>query len=196
MRRMIRPFGRRRLTLAGLIKTLLTLVVVYYFGDGWMRGKWGQPDRNIAGEARIVDGDTLELHGEKLRLQGIDAPEKAQTCEADGRAVFCGQLAAEHLHDLIGSRALNCAVQGRDRYGRGLARCEADGRDIAEDMTKDGWALADRRYGKGRYDAAEAVARAGRHGIWAMRFEDPAEWRARHNNAHRTTESRLETGRP
>jgi endonuclease YncB( thermonuclease family) len=195
MWRLIRLGGRRRLTLSGLIKTLLTLIIVYYLGGEfagkWTRGNRGQADRNLAGTARIVDGDTLDLDGEKLRLQGIDAPEMAQSCEADNRPVKCGKLAAEHLEDLIGSQALNCAVEGRDRYGRGLARCEAGSRDIAEAMTKDGWAIADRRYSKGRYDAAEAAARAGRRGIWAMHFEDPSEWRARHNNTHRTTESRL-----
>jgi endonuclease YncB( thermonuclease family) len=107
----------------------------------------------------------------------------AQTCEADGRAVACGKLAAAHLNELIGARPLDCAIEGKDRYGRGLARCRAEGRDIAETMTRDGWALSDRRYSDGRYHGAEAAARAGRRGIWAMRFEDPAEWRARRREA-------------
>jgi endonuclease YncB( thermonuclease family) len=183
MRRLIRGRGRKRLTLFGLIKAVLALLVLYYFGGEFLgeRGpaKRDRPERDIAGAARVVDGDTLELHGEKLRLQGIDAPEMGQTCEASGRPVLCGKLAAEHLDELIGSRPLNCAVEGKDRYGRGLARCRAGDRDVAEAMTRDGWALSDRRYSDGRYHGAEAAARAGRRGIWSMRFEDPAEWRAR-----------------
>ncbi len=185
MRRLIRFGGRRRLTLAGLVKTVLAILALYYFGGEFLdqRGGPKRPDRDLAGAARVVDGDTLEVSGEKLRLQGIDAPEMAQTCEANGRPVACGKLAAAHLDDLIGSRPLDCAVEGKDRYGRGLARCRAEGRDIAESMTRDGWALSDRRYSDGRYHGAEAAARAGRRGIWSMRFEDPAEWRARRREA-------------
>jgi endonuclease YncB( thermonuclease family) len=123
------------------------------------------------------------VSGEKLRLQGIDAPEMAQTCEAHGRPVACGKLAAEHLKEVIGSRPLDCAIEGKDRYGRGLARCRAGDRDVAETMTRDGWALSDRRYSDGRYHGAEAAARAGRRGLWTMKFEDPAEWRARRREA-------------
>jgi endonuclease YncB( thermonuclease family) len=181
--RLIRFRRGRRFRLSRLIATVLGLLVLYYAGGEFVgegtRGKRERPDRDIAGAARVVDGDTLELQGEKLRLQGIDAPELAQTCEADGRPVHCGKLAAEHLDELIGSRPLNCAVEGRDRYGRGLARCQAGGRDIAEEMTRDGWALSDRRYSDGRYSGAERDARTGRRGIWAMKFEDPARWRAR-----------------
>jgi endonuclease YncB( thermonuclease family) len=181
--RLIR-FGRhRRHRLPGLVATIIGLLVVYFFGGDFAgegtRGKRERAERDLAGAARVVDGDTLEMRGEKLRLQGIDAPELAQTCEAKGQPVPCGRLAAEHLDDLIGARTLSCAVEGRDRYGRGLARCEAGGRDVAEAMTRDGWALADRRYSGGRYDAAEAAARASRRGVWAMQFEDPAKWRAR-----------------
>jgi endonuclease YncB( thermonuclease family) len=187
MRRLIRFGGRKGRTLAGLVKAILAVLVLYYLGGEFLgeqpRGKRERPDRDLAGAARVVDGDTLEVRGEKLRLQGIDAPELAQTCEAAGRPVPCGKLAAEHLDELIGSRTLNCAVEGRDRYGRGLARCQAGGRDVAEAMTRDGWALSDRRYSDGRYHGAETVARASRRGIWAMDFEDPAQWRARRRAA-------------
>jgi endonuclease YncB( thermonuclease family) len=182
MRRLIRGRGRWRPTLAGLIKTILAVVVLYYFGaETADRGRSGkrEPPEHLAGAARVVDGDTLEVEGETLRLQGIDAPEMAQTCEADGRPVHCGKLAAQHLDGIIGARTVDCAVEGRDRYGRGLARCRTGGRDVAEAMTREGWALSDRRHSDGRYDAAEMIARAGRRGIWAMKFEDPAEWRAR-----------------
>jgi endonuclease YncB( thermonuclease family) len=184
MMRLIRLGGRRRLTLLGLVKAVLSVLALYYLGGEVLERRGDKrPDRDLAGAARVVDGDTVELRGEKLRLQGIDAPEMAQTCEANGRPVPCGKLAAAHLDGLIGSRSLDCAVEGKDRYGRGLARCRTEGRDIAETMTRDGWALSDRRYSDGRYAGAEAAARAGRRGIWAMRFEDPAEWRARRREA-------------
>jgi len=183
--RLIRLPGARRRSLSGLVATVLALLAAYYFGGELIgeRGRDKRPNRDVAGAARVVDGDTLEVRGEKLRLQGIDAPEMAQTCDAKGRPVPCGKLAAAHLDELIGSRPLSCAVEGKDRYGRGLARCRAGDRDVAEAMTRDGWALSDRRYSDGRYHGAEAAARAGRRGIWAMDFEDPAEWRARKREA-------------
>ena len=182
--RLIRFRGARRRSLSGLVATVVALLAVYFFGGDFI-GERGptRPDRDIAGAARVVDGDTLEVRGEKLRLQGIDAPEMAQTCEAHGQPVACGKLAAAHLDELIGSVPLTCAIEGKDRYGRGLARCRAGDRDVAEAMTRDGWAVADRRYSDGRYQGAEAAARAGRRGIWAMNFEDPAEWRARKREA-------------
>ena len=185
--RLIRLRGGKRLTFSGLVTAVVGLLIAYFVGGEFLgeggRGKRERPDRDLAGAARIVDGDTVEVDGEKLRLQGIDAPELAQTCEANGGPVHCGKLAAKHLDGLIGSQALNCAVEGRDRYGRGLARCQAGGRDVAEAMTRDGWAVSDRRYSDGRYHGAEASARAGRRGIWAMKFDDPAEWRARRRTA-------------
>ena len=67
------------------MKTVLAVLVIYYFGGNLgeylgQRGGDKRPDRDLAGAARVVDGDTLEVKGEKLRLQGIDAPEMAQTC--------------------------------------------------------------------------------------------------------------------
>ena len=38
---------------------------------------------NLAGQASVIDGDTLELHGTRIRLRGIDAPESSQLCRGD-----------------------------------------------------------------------------------------------------------------
>src|SRR5918998_3445139 len=111
--RLIRFGGGRRGGLARLVATIVGLLLLYFVGGEFVgegtRGKRERPDRDVAGAARVVDGDTLEVRGEKLRLQGIDAPELAQTCEAKGQPVPCGRLAAEHLDDLIGERTLSCA---------------------------------------------------------------------------------------
>ena len=57
---------------------------------------------DIIGPARVIDGDTLEIHGEGIRLHGIDAPETRQLCRLDGEPWRCGGDAASALTGKIG----------------------------------------------------------------------------------------------
>ena len=104
---------------------------------------------------RIVDADTLEMAGQRVRLQGIDAPESAQTCrQATGQRYRCG-----------------------DRYNRALSTCcTADGTDLNAWLVQQGYALAYRRYST-KYVSEEDQARAARAGIWADEFVPPWAWR-------------------
>lgn len=79
---------------------------------------------DIAGVASVIDGDTLEIHGTRIRLHGIDAPESAQQCRrADGTSWACGREAAFALADLIGRKTVRCDQRDTDRYGRAVAVC-------------------------------------------------------------------------
>ena len=132
---------------------------------------------DVAGTASVIDGDTLEIHGQRLRLHGIDAPESAQTCRtANGREWRCGQQAALALAEKIGRRTVTCWQKDTDRYGRIVAACAAGGEDLNGWLVAQGWALAYREYSKD-YIGREASARAARAGIWQGAFVPPWEWR-------------------
>lgn len=75
---------------------------------------WGE---TLTGQASIVDADTIEIHGERIRLEDIDAPESRQTCtDAAGAEYRCGQVAALALAERIGRATVTCEGEKRDRY--------------------------------------------------------------------------------
>ena len=136
---------------------------------------------DIVGSARIIDGDTIDIHGTRIRLQGIDAPESDQSCvDAGHRAWRCGKVATRALVGYVGGRPLHCRSSGFDRYRRVLAACALpDGSDINAWMVRQGWALA---YYSDTYRPQEAQAHAAKRGIWAGTFMPPWEWRHRHSH--------------
>lgn len=130
------------------------------------------------GVAFAVDGDTLDLGGERVRISGIDAPELRQDCVRDRRSWACGEAARRALEEVLRSGPVTCAAAAyRDKYGRPLVRCTVGGADIGEAMVREGFAVAYR----GRdYAGVQAEAQAARRGIWASTFQPPAEYRAAH----------------
>jgi len=145
----------------------------------------------IIGRASVIDGDTLEVHGQRIRIWGIDAPEGRQTCTHRGQTYRCGAEAANQLSVFIGAQPVTCAPKGRpDRYGRIVARCEVTApceptddcvsfrRDLGGWMVGSGWALDFPRYSDGEHAEQEFDAREGRKGLWAGEFQMPWDWRA------------------
>src|SRR5262249_37850810 len=134
---------------------------------------------DIIGRASIIDGDTLEIHGQRIRLFGIDAPEHDQTCAAAGSQYRCGQQAALALADEIGAKTVACSPRDVDRYGRIVAVCSIAGEDLNAWIVRQGWALAYREYSSA-YVADEDAAHAAGDGIWRGSFEPPWQWRQDH----------------
>lgn len=136
----------------------------------------------MIGRVSVVDGDTLEMHGQRIRLFGIDAPEGGQSCQmADGKVWRCGTAAARAMDDLVRDRTVRCEQQDIDRYGRTVAICEAGGSDIANVLVGQGLAVAYRRYSK-VYIAAENQAHVANRGMWAGEFLMPSDWRKFHRS--------------
>ncbi len=133
----------------------------------------------IVGVASVVDGDTIEIHGTRIRINGIDAPESRQLClDAAGKQYRCGQQAALALADFLDAhRPASCIEVDRDRYGRTVAVCTAGGQDVADWLVRGGHALDWPRYSDGAYASAEKAAQVARRGMWAGSFARPWEWR-------------------
>ena len=86
---------------------------------------------------RVVDGDTLHMRCgwvvHKVRLLGFDTPEVFRPqCDAERVA---GQRATARMQHLVAAGPVTAVrFQGRDRYGRDLARVEIAGQDVADAM--------------------------------------------------------------
>lgn len=136
----------------------------------------GAPD--IAGNAEVIDGDTLRIGDRKIRIHGIDAPERAQACcDGSGVGYACGDRATEYMEGLVGGHLVGCVQTDTDKYGRMVAVCEAASLDLGYEMVRAGWALAFVRFSDD-YVAVERQAAAAKRGMWAGTFVTPSEWRA------------------
>ncbi len=125
--------------------------------------------QEIRGSARVVDGDTLAIGDARVRLFGIDAPERGQPCRDGGD---CGARAGSHLQSLIGDREVTCREEDVDRYGRIVATCFVGDTDLNRAMVRDGHALPYLEFSR-RY-ADEVPGEAAFAPPWAYRRDGRA----------------------
>ena len=122
---------------------------------------------SLVGFAYVIDGDTVDIAGERVRLQGIDTPERDQQCRNVHYDLYrCGQAATDALRARIGDDSIRCEIEPeRDRYGRAIGVCFAtDGTDLNGWLVRQGYGLAYRQYSK-RYVEDEEAARADGLGL-------------------------------
>ncbi len=139
---------------------------------------WTPYEGVLSGRAVVVDGDTIRLNRNSIRLEGIDAPERRQYCENPSGRYACGSKATNHLRKLINSRAVTCRGWKYDVYNRLLAICHRSNQSdnvlsLNARMVFDGWAVSFYDFPK-EEKAAESAAR----GLWSGKFVYPADWRA------------------
>jgi len=131
----------------------------------------------LVGRVSVVDGDTLEMHGNRIRLHGIDAPESGQSCtDEENKTYRCGQLSANRMASYVSGKAVYCEILDKDRYGRLIAACSVNDVDVNQLLVSEGWALAYRQYSRDYVSAEENAKKLGL-GIWQGKFVEPWNWR-------------------
>ena len=128
-------------------------------------GRASPPPTRVSAEASavsVIDGDTLRLDGQVVRLRGVEAPDRGDRCAGHRD---CGGAATSALAGLVRGRRVECALAGRDGMGRPYAACEANGTDLSRAIVASGWARA--KPGAPELADLELRARRQRSGLWA-----------------------------
>lgn len=130
-----------------------------------------------AEEVKIVDGDSLELNGERVRLDGIDAPEYFQVCRNEQNKEYeCGQEALQYLQNLSEGQSVTCnCLAEKDKYGRKLCECFVGNLSLNKEMVRSGWAFPYRDDDK--YSQELEYAQTQHIGIWQGKNMRPALYR-------------------
>ena len=131
----------------------------------------------ITGAAQTGDGDDLVIEGQRIRLQGVDAPEWKQPCELnDGSEFFPGREAKAWLESIISNQIVSCDIETTDRYNRKIGTCYVQGKNLNQMLVQEGFAFTNARYTE-RYIEFEKEARADKKGLWRGKCEKPWDWR-------------------
>ena len=154
------------------ITTIVSVIVflISYFGDKYNLGQKGMPSDDTYRVLSVSDGDTVTIndHGEKrkLRLYGIDAPEKDQEYGMESR---------QYLYDRIQGKDINIDFISKDRYGRDISIIYINGENINETMVKEGYAWWYKEYSKKdvQYKIYEQKAKFEEKGLWSKKNTVP-----------------------
>ena len=144
--------------------------------------------KEIYGEAKVVDGDTIHIKSYKIRLECIDAPEMKQKCKKKSVRISliiginfkkdypCGAISKKKLISKINNILIKCISSSKDRYKRYLATCYKNKINLNKWMVSNGYAVAYKRYSK-QYIKDEDYAKKNKLGIWQGSFIRPEKWR-------------------
>ena len=141
--------------------------------------------KEITGYAKVIDGDTIRINSKKIRLHGIDAPEKKQSCKKPyltivffsfSKNYLCGQVSTNKLIKKINNQIIKCKIKNVDRYNRLIGECYKKNKNLNAWLVSNGYAVAYRKYSK-KYISDEMNAKNNKLGIWQGKFEMPWDFR-------------------
>ena len=131
----------------------------------------------VYGSAIIIDGDTIKILNNSIRLNGIDAPERIQKCTKNSKKYNCGATATLALKKKINQKKVKCLIQkNKDKYNRLIGVCFTKAMNLNKWMVRSGYAIAYRRYSK-EYVVDEEFAKKNKLGLWSGTFLKPEKWR-------------------
>ena len=160
-------------------KIIYLILLIIFFS------KTNSYSEEITGYAKVIDGDTIRIKENKIRLYGIDAPENNQICSKPwlsfniitfNKDYECGLKTTNLLKKFIKNEKLVCEKKSMDRYNRVVAICFKKRRDINSWLVRNGYALAYIKYSK-KYILQEKEAERDKLGLWQGTFEKPWDWR-------------------
>lgn len=165
------------MTLSFKTEKILFFTFFYIFTCACLFGLSPLKSQDLSGTATALDGDTIKLGEVRIRLHGIDAPEKKQTCsDAAGAEYGCGEAATQRLAKILKSAMVECITKDIDRYDRVVAECYSDGMNINALLVGEGLAVAYTKYSSD-YIEIEVEAKEARLGLWGGNFIQPSRWR-------------------
>lgn len=151
---------------------------------GVLYGSWtmlvAASDELIVGPATVIDGDTFDIRGERVRLFGIDALERSQVCDYKGTKWLCGSKSALDLAEWMGQAPIVCRRRGHP-HDRSVASCMKGPADVGRWSVSRGLSIAETCESRS-YVAEQESARANRTGIWSSTFMFPKLWRHEHQH--------------
>jgi len=151
-------------------KLILFLIILLNLNTKLITGE-------IYGSSVVTDGDTIKILHNKIRLHGIDAPERNQKCIKNKKKYNCGVVATEALIEKINKNAVKCLTQkNKDKYNRFIGICFVEQENLNKWMVRNGYAIAYRRYSKD-YILDEQFAKINKLGLWSGTFLKPEKWR-------------------
>lgn len=145
--------------------------------------KYIEPEfaKNFSGIAKVLDGDSILVGKNEVRLFGIDAPEYKQECLFDDKSSYqCGVASFKYLKNLVNGQEISCSYYKKDVYDRFLAKCYLDDLNINKDLLQNGMAVIYNYHrASSEFKKSEAIAKNNKLGIWQGSFELPRNYRKR-----------------
>ena len=146
-----------------LLKLLILIVAIAINIAGCKNAVVNEPVAAVVGKVvKVVDGDTLHVYSNKgtykIRLSGIDAPERGQAY---------GKRAKENLEFLVAGKQVIAIVESKDRYGRYVASVKVQSKDVCAEMLSAGYAWHYKQYDNNKYyDELQREAKKAKRGLW------------------------------